>query len=579
VSTARGTDRRSTPSNLEKASAVKSTPKKRKVLRHGAISFTGNKRRSHRHNSPKPSETLPTSDAGSSAAAISKSGADTAEESRDDQRLQKILAAAGVGSRRECEELILAGRIEVDGQPVTELGVRVDSRKQKITVDGESVKFQRRTYYAVNKPTGVLSTNSDPSGRIRVVDLIGGENRLFTVGRLDQHSAGLIIVTNDGELTQRLTHPKFGVPKVYSVQVAGEAGDEVVTKLLAGVRLEEGIAKAARAVIRKRTKSFSVLEMVLTEGRNREIRRMLAQLGHKVQRLTRIAVGPIRLGKLKPGQFRMLEPDEIKLLKDLAFRRGDEVAEASPHGKPFGRGKSFGRGKFGGGKPVAGNFRDGAVEGRRSKFAKSDRGSTSAVSAPSDERPERPRKFVKEKYSKDKSSKDKFGKDKFRKESAGQEQSGQRKFAPSKFAHNKAGQQRKFVRGKPAFGAPAEGEQPAGEERSFGKKRFGQRPGGRPGSRPEGRFGNRPANRPVNRPSGRPKRADDAIGPPRKERGSAHPLPFLKQGLVVDDDAPEQARSASRPPRLAGAANQDARPAKPHRKPLRRLKVRRRKPG
>lgn len=248
------------------------------------------------------------------------------------QRLQKLLAAAGVGSRRECEELILSGRVEVDGQAVAQLGVRVDSRRQKITVDGEAIRFERRTYYAVNKPSGVLSTNRDPAGRLRVVDLVGGDRRLFTVGRLDQHSDGLIIVTNDGELTQRLTHPRYGVPKTYLVQVAGAATAEVIGKLLAGVHLEEGVAKAARAFIRKRHKHHTVLEMVLTEGRNREIRRMLARLGHKVQRLTRIAVGPVRLGRLKPGQFRPLEAREVRALKDLAFGAGSRRRSTNHRG-------------------------------------------------------------------------------------------------------------------------------------------------------------------------------------------------------------------------------------------------------
>ncbi|MEX2185571.1 MAG: pseudouridine synthase [Pirellulales bacterium] len=317
---------------------MKTTPKKRKVLRHGATSFTGNRRRRRDRSQDAPratkaesssASTVATGSAGADAQNVDAQGQDV----RDEQRLQKVLAAAGIGSRRDCEELILAGRIEVDGEPVTKLGVRVDSRQQKITVDGEQVRFERRSYYAVNKPTGVLSTNRDPSGRIRVVDLVGGTRRLFTVGRLDQHSDGLIIVTNDGELTQRLTHPKYGVPKTYLVQVAGAATNEVIDKLLAGVHLEEGVAKAARAFIRKRQKNCTVLEMVLTEGRNREIRRMLAQLGHKVQRLTRIAVGPIRLAKLKPGQFRPLDSQEVRALKELAFHTGASLADRTPPGK------------------------------------------------------------------------------------------------------------------------------------------------------------------------------------------------------------------------------------------------------
>jgi 23S rRNA pseudouridine2605 synthase len=234
-------------------------------------------------------------------------------------RLQKLLASAGVGSRRQCEEIILSGRVEVDGKTVTELGTRVDSRTQKIVVDGEPIKFERRMYFAVNKPTGVLSTNRDPAGRMRVVDLVGENARLFPVGRLDLHSEGLIIVTNDGELAERLTHPRYGVPKRYLVQVAGEAPPELAEQLVRGVHLEEGVARAKAVYIRHRHKNSTQLEIVLAEGRNREIRRMLAGVGHKVQRLTRVAVGPIRLGKLKPGQYRPLDRDEISQLRELAL--------------------------------------------------------------------------------------------------------------------------------------------------------------------------------------------------------------------------------------------------------------------
>jgi 23S rRNA pseudouridine2605 synthase len=269
---------------------------------------------------------------------------DAGEESRG-VRLQKLLASAGLGSRRECEEIIQAGRVDIDGETVTELGVRVDPKTQKVLVDGESIKAERRAYYVVNKPSGVLSTNRDPAGRIRVVDLIDGHQRLFTVGRLDLYSEGLIIVTNDGELTQRLTHPRYGVPKVYQVQVAGAATNELAEKLMAGVHLAEGFAKATKAFVKSSHKNCTQLEMVLTEGRNREIRRMLAAAGHKVQRLTRIAVGPVRLGKLKPGQYRALDADEVNALRDAAFGNGAEPTtrrprraarpDRSPHKPPF----------------------------------------------------------------------------------------------------------------------------------------------------------------------------------------------------------------------------------------------------
>ncbi len=230
-------------------------------------------------------------------------------------RLQKVLAAAGLGSRRECEELILAGRVEVDRQTVTELGTRVDPQEQAIRVDGQPIKLTRRLYYAVHKPPGLLSTNRDPSGRPRVIDLIGGEQRLYAVGRLDKSSEGLIIVTNDGDLADRLTHPRYGVEKTYAVQVAGRLEPAMLEKLKQGVHLAEGLARVRRVRIKSHHKQSTILEIVLDEGRNREIRRLLASLGHKVQRLRRIAVGPVRLGELAPGEYRPLTRDEVQALR------------------------------------------------------------------------------------------------------------------------------------------------------------------------------------------------------------------------------------------------------------------------
>lgn len=232
------------------------------------------------------------------------------------ERLQKILAAAGIGSRRKCEELIRMGRVEVDRKVITELGFRADPLRHKITVDGVPIRPEKPLYYAVYKPDGVVSTNRDPAGRPRVIDLVPErEARLFAVGRLDLHSEGLILVTNDGELANRLTHPKFGLPKTYLVQVAGEPDREVFAKLLRGVHLAEGVARVSSIKVRRKHKQSTILEMVLTEGRNREIRRIMAKVGHKVQRLKRIAVGPIRIGKMLPGDARPLSRQEIAALR------------------------------------------------------------------------------------------------------------------------------------------------------------------------------------------------------------------------------------------------------------------------
>lgn len=231
------------------------------------------------------------------------------------ERLQKVLAAAGVASRRECEQLILAGRVEVDRHVVTELGTRVDPARQEIRVDGQSLRRPKLAYFAVHKPRGVVSTSRDPSGRPRVTDLLPpGAPRTFCVGRLDLSSEGLILATNDGELANRLAHPRHGVEKVYHVQVAGQVDADLLRMLRRGVRLAEGYAHVKHVRIKSRRRRATILEMVLDEGRNREIRRLLARFGHKVQRLKRVAVGPVRLGDLPPGAVRPLSRQEIQSL-------------------------------------------------------------------------------------------------------------------------------------------------------------------------------------------------------------------------------------------------------------------------
>ncbi len=221
-----------------------------------------------------------------------------------------------MGSRRQCEELISDGRVEVDRKVVTELGTKVDPLGHDIRVDGVPLPNRKRVYYAVNKPTGVVSTNRDQAGRPRVIDLLPpSDARLFTIGRLDMNSEGLILVTNDGDLANRLTHPKYGVEKTYRVTVAGVPGREVLSQLRKGVHLAEGIARVSEVRIKSRHKESAILEMVLREGRNREIRRALAKMGHKVMRLTRTAVGPVRLGKLPQGAVRQLSRQEVSALK------------------------------------------------------------------------------------------------------------------------------------------------------------------------------------------------------------------------------------------------------------------------
>jgi 23S rRNA pseudouridine2605 synthase len=260
---------------------------------------------------------------------------DPSPEGTTAERLQKVLAAAGVGSRRECEQLIEEGRIEVDRVVVTELGTRVDPSQREIRVDGTPLQqTTRRVYYAVNKPMGVLCTNRDPSGRTRVIDLLPSNDRLFTIGRLDQSSEGLILVTNDGELANLLTHPRYGVDKVYRVRVSGNPSPELLRKLERGIHLAEGFARVASVRLKKRLRAASELEMVLNEGRNREIRRLLARIGHKVLQLKRTAIGPVRLGDMPAGAYRPLTNQEVKQLRNASRPKGAHSKESQSKGTP-----------------------------------------------------------------------------------------------------------------------------------------------------------------------------------------------------------------------------------------------------
>ncbi len=255
-----------------------------------------------------------------------------------DDRIQKVLAHAGLGSRRACEELILAGRVTVNGKVVRELGSKCDARGVGVAVDGEKILAEKPVYFAVYKPKGYVSTNADPSGRPRVLDLLPEiPQRVYTVGRLDEMSNGLIILTNDGTLAHKLAHPKYGVEKLYRVVCAGTPTPEVLKQLTDGIWLAEGKVRAKRVrAVGKRGES-TILEMVLSEGKNREVRRMLAKLGHKVMSLTRIAVGPITIKGLSSGEFRPLTANEVGMLRKVAageyvapFPRERRAAERPP---------------------------------------------------------------------------------------------------------------------------------------------------------------------------------------------------------------------------------------------------------
>ncbi|PQO42887.1 pseudouridine synthase [Blastopirellula marina] len=270
------------------------------------------------------------------------------------ERLQKILAFAGIDSRRKCEELIQEGRVEVDGEFVTELGMKVDPDRQEILVDGQKLKFGKRIYYMLNKPPGVLSTNWDPEGRTRVIDMVPQDVRLFTIGRLDRASEGLIVVTNDGELSNRLAHPRYEIEKTYRVEVAGHPTDESLRMVRRGVHFAEGFVKPVSIVAKRKNKQSTSLEIILDEGKNREIRRLMAKIGHKVLRLKRISMGPLRLGEMPEGAYRELKAGEIKALRDAAFGVGPGKPRKSKEGRPT-RGGDKGRGD----KPVRSQSTDG----------------------------------------------------------------------------------------------------------------------------------------------------------------------------------------------------------------------------
>jgi 23S rRNA pseudouridine2605 synthase len=228
-----------------------------------------------------------------------------------EQRLQKVLAAAGIASRRASEELIAQGRVTVNGEVAT-LGAKCEPASDVVAVDGERINVDPdRVYVMLNKPRGVVTTADDPQGRPTVMELINLPQRLFPVGRLDQDTEGLLLLTNDGELTNALTHPSYGVERTYVALVPGPVRKRALAQLREGVELDDGLARAARARVLETEKSKALLEIVMTEGRKREIRRMLGALDLTVERLARVAYGGVELGDLRQGKWRFLSQAEI----------------------------------------------------------------------------------------------------------------------------------------------------------------------------------------------------------------------------------------------------------------------------
>jgi len=227
------------------------------------------------------------------------------------------LAAAGVDSRRKCEELILDGDVRVNGKVVDKLPVFVDPEKDVITVNGKKIRAARKVYFLLNKPRGVICTNRDPRGRKKAIDLVHTSERIFCVGRLDADTTGLIILTNDSELTNRLTHPRYGIAKTYVVRINGEISGEQVVKLKKGVWLAEGKTGRASVKILKRRHNESSIEITIRQGLNRQVRRMLANVGLPVKALTRTRLGKLTIQGLGVGKFRTLTSVEVAHLKKI----------------------------------------------------------------------------------------------------------------------------------------------------------------------------------------------------------------------------------------------------------------------
>lgn len=251
-------------------------------------------------------------------------------------RLNKVLAERGVGSRRRCDEIILAGGVTVDGRPVRELGARVDPSTARIEIEGRPLAAAHHVVYALHKPAGVVCTNAPEERRPRAIDLVHDKHhtRLFCVGRLDEDSEGLILLTNDGDLANRIAHPRYGVPKTYFVKVRGRLTPEAIAQASKGVWLAEGRTAGARVFVRKKLSNATVLLITIREGMNREIRRVFAKLQFPVEQLKRVAIGPVSLRGIHLGESRRLTPEEIegllKIGRDAQARPPASRTESSP---------------------------------------------------------------------------------------------------------------------------------------------------------------------------------------------------------------------------------------------------------
>jgi 23S rRNA pseudouridine2605 synthase len=287
-------------------------------------------------------------------------------------RLHKFMASCGVGSRRACEELIVQGRVEVDGRVVTTLGTQVDPDTQVVRCDGRTLHHEPELHYLLNKPRGAICSSSSSPGMPRALDFLpqrARDRRLFTIGRLDVDSEGAIVLTNDGELCHLVSHPRFGVPKTYRVEVEGEVKDETLDSMRKGVWLAEGRTGEVDASLLHRSREKSQLLVTLHEGKRREVRRLCARFGHEVRHLVRVAIGPIELGALRPGEVRVLVPAEVE-----ALRKAARAVIRLGGGRGGAAGKASAAAGGGGRRNIPGReyhaFRKEAAKGGRAGFAK-----------------------------------------------------------------------------------------------------------------------------------------------------------------------------------------------------------------
>lgn len=240
------------------------------------------------------------------------------------ERLQKVISQAGIASRRESEELIKAGRVKVNGVVVTELGTKVEPTRDKVAVDNKLIRTEKTVYILLNKPRGIVTTLHDPEGRKTVASLLPDiSERIYPVGRLDYNTEGLLLMTNDGELTHALTHPSHEIDKTYRAKVLGRPPEEKLDRLRAGIKLEDGLTAPAKVntVEYDREKDLTTVEIVISEGRNRQVRRMFEAIGHPVRQLKRVKFAFLTLMGVRRGAYRHLEADEVETLKNIALKK------------------------------------------------------------------------------------------------------------------------------------------------------------------------------------------------------------------------------------------------------------------